>query len=534
MQQLLLSDGHVPLQLGMICAALDVATALTNLPSSGNEQEGIMIFSSAAFILAYLPIVFFVYFGLNKLRMISLGKIWLVLASVFFYGYWSVDYIPLLIGSILFNFAVGCAISPTSKNLSIGGYRKTILALSITANLALLGYFKYANFFIENLNAAAGSEFALHEIILPLGISFYTFTQIAFLVDSYRGEAKEYDLINYALFVTFFPHLIAGPILHHKEMMGQFKSKWTWAVRYRNILTGLFIFSIGLFKKVMIADTFSVWADAGFSSGANHDFFSSWATSLSYTFQLYFDFSGYCDMAIGAALLFNIWLPINFNSPYKALDIQDFWRRWHMTLSRYLRDYLYIPLGGNRCSSARVYFNLMATFVLGGLWHGASWMFVIWGALHGGALVIHRMWKNLGMSMPRPLAWVVTFLFVNITWVFFRATSMQEAMSILGGMIDVRSISSESLAEIPTSDLAWAGVISDKLLQFLPIGVVANSLCYGMIAAAFLIISQKNSFELSTTGRIGNLKAIYMSILFCLAMYSTLQSTSTVFLYFNF
>ncbi|PXA56702.1 MBOAT family O-acyltransferase [Pseudomonas aeruginosa] len=493
-----------------------------------------MIFSSAAFILVYLPIVFFVYFALNKFRLIPVGKIWLVSASIFFYGYWSVDYIPLLIASILFNFTVGCLISPSSSIVSIRSYRKPILALSIATNLALLGYFKYANFFIENLNAATGTALNLHEIVLPLGISFYTFTQIAFLVDSYRGEAKEYDLINYALFVTFFPHLIAGPILHHKEMMGQFRSRWTWAIRYRNIFTGMLIFSIGLFKKVIIADTFAVWADAGFSSGANHDFFSSWATSLSYTFQLYFDFSGYCDMAIGAALLFNIWLPINFNSPYKALDIQDFWRRWHMTLSRYLRDYLYIPLGGNRCSSSRVYFNLMATFVLGGLWHGASWMFVIWGALHGGALVIHRFWKNLGMSMPAPLAWIVTFLFVNVAWVFFRATSMQDAMTILGGMVDIGSISTATLSDVPTSDLAWAGVISDRLLQFLPVGVVANSLCYGMIAAALVIISQKNSFEISTSGRFNSYKVLYMSILFCIAMYSTLQSTSTVFLYFNF
>ncbi|HEK4028648.1 TPA: MBOAT family protein [Pseudomonas aeruginosa] len=493
-----------------------------------------MIFSSAAFILIYLPIVFFVYFALNKFRLIPAGKIWLVSASIFFYGYWSVDYILLLIASILFNFTVGCLISPYSSIVSIRSYRKPILALSIATNLALLGYFKYANFFIENLNAATGTAFNLHEIVLPLGISFYTFTQIAFLVDSYRGEAKEYDLINYALFVTFFPHLIAGPILHHKEMMGQFRSRWTWAIRYRNIFSGMLIFSIGLFKKVIIADTFAIWADAGFSSGANHDFFSSWATSLSYTFQLYFDFSGYCDMAIGAALLFNIWLPINFNSPYKALDIQDFWRRWHMTLSRYLRDYLYIPLGGNRCSSSRVYFNLMATFVLGGLWHGASWMFVIWGALHGGALVIHRFWKNLGMSMPAPLAWIVTFLFVNVAWVFFRATSMQDAMTILGGMVDIGSISTATLSDVPTSDLAWAGVISDRLLQFLPVGVVANSLCYGMIAAALVIISQKNSFEISTSGSFNSYKVLYMSILFCIAMYSTLQSTSTVFLYFNF
>lgn len=493
-----------------------------------------MIFSSTAFILAYLPIVFFVYFGLNKLRLVPAGKLWLVAASIFFYGYWSIDYIPLLLASIFFNFVIGCAISPHAKGLRLHASRKTVLAFSIAANIALLGYFKYANFFIDNLNTATGSNYSLTEIILPLGISFYTFTQIAFLVDSYKGEAKEYDFVNYALFVTFFPHLIAGPILHHKEMMGQFKSKWTLAIRYRHILMGLFIFSIGLFKKVMIADTFAIWADAGFASGASHDFFSSWATSLSYTFQLYFDFSGYCDMAIGAALLFNIWLPINFNSPYKSLDIQDFWRRWHMTLSRYLRDYLYIPLGGNRCSPARIYFNLMATFVLGGLWHGASWMFVIWGALHGGALVIHRLWKQMGMSMPNPLAWLVTFLFVNVTWVFFRATSLDDAMTILSGMVNFRSITAATVADVPTSNLAWAGVVSDKLIDILPIGIAANALCYALIAAAFVIITQKNSFEITTTGKAGAAKIVWMSVLFSIAMYSTVQSTSTVFLYFNF
>lgn len=493
-----------------------------------------MIFSSTAFILVYLPIVFFVYFGLNKLRLIPAGKLWLVAASIFFYGYWSIDYIPLLLASIFFNFVVGCAISPYAKGLRIRATRKTVLALSISANIALLGYFKYANFFIENLNSVIGSSYSLAEIILPLGISFYTFTQIAFLVDSYRGEAKEYDFVNYALFVTFFPHLIAGPILHHREMMGQFKSKWTWAIRHRNIFMGLFIFSVGLFKKVMIADTFAVWADAGFASGASHDFFSSWATSLSYTFQLYFDFSGYCDMAIGAALLFNIWLPINFNSPYKSLDIQDFWRRWHMTLSRYLRDYLYIPLGGNRCSSARIYFNLMATFVLGGLWHGASWMFVIWGALHGGALVIHRLWKQLGMSMPNPLAWLVTFLFVNVTWVFFRATSLNDAFSILGGMINLSSINGTSSNEVPVSNLAWAGMLSDSLLRILPTGIAANALCYAMIALGFLIICQRNSFEMMKSQGYLRLKTIFMALLFTTAMYSTIKSTSTVFLYFNF
>lgn len=492
-----------------------------------------MVFSSPTFILLYLPIVFLVYFLLNKTRLILAGKCWLVAASLFFYGYWSVAYLPLLLGSIFFNFMVGSALSPATTRLRLKLSRKTILTLSIAVNLGLLGYFKYANFFIENINSLSNSHIELQQIILPLGISFYTFTQIAFLVDSYRGEAKEYDFINYALFVTFFPHLIAGPILHHKEMMSQFQSRWTLAIRYRYILMGLFIFSIGLFKKVMIADTFAVWADAGFQPGAQHDFYSSWATSLSYTFQLYFDFSGYCDMAIGAALLFNIWLPINFNSPYKSYDIQDFWRRWHMTLSRYLRDYLYIPLGGNRCSSARIYINLMATFVLGGLWHGASWMFIIWGALHGGALVLHRAWKQCGMRMPTPLAWLTTFLFVNVSWVFFRAHSLDDAKRILAGMVDFHSVTTP-VEVVPTSSFAWGGVLVDHLLTVLPTGIAANAVCYLMIAFGFILIAQKNSFELTTQGRISWPKIVGMSLLFSVAIYSTILTTSSVFLYFNF
>lgn len=493
-----------------------------------------MIFSSSAFILVYLPIVFLIYFSLNRRRWITAGKLWLVAASLYFYAYWSVAYLPLLLGSIGFNYLMGRWVSPHSTNLLKPSSKKIVLALGIAINLALLAYFKYANFLIDNFNGLTGSSIGLQQIILPLGISFYTFTQIAFLVDSYRGEAKEYDLVNYALFVTFFPHLIAGPILHHKEMMSQFKSRWTLFIRHKNILLGLFIFSIGLFKKVILADTFAIWADAGFAHGVPHDFFSAWATSLSYTFQLYFDFSGYCDMAIGAALLFNIWLPLNFNSPYKALDIQDFWRRWHMTLSRYLRDYLYIPLGGNRCSPVRVYVNLMLTFVLGGLWHGASWMFVVWGALHGGALIIHRAWKQLGMNMPTVVAWTVTFLFVNITWVFFRATSMSDATHILHSMFNLKSAAAVPIPAIPTAELAWGGVLSDHLLSILPEGMAVNALCFFMIIMGFLISAQRNSFELTTQGAFGWKKVLGMSLLFSIAMYATLKSTSTVFLYFNF
>jgi alginate O-acetyltransferase complex protein AlgI len=239
-----------------------------------------MIFSSPQFILLFLPIAFFGYFYLNKIRLVLAGKAWLVALSLYFYGFWNITYLPLLLGSIFFNFAVGTGLSPNRQLQRLRYSRRNLLIFSIGANLTLLGYFKYANFLIENINVVFNSSYVLPQILLPLGISFFTFTQIAYLVDSYRGEAKEYNLLNYALFVTFFPHLIAGPILHHREMMSQFESRWTLAVRYRNIALGLFFFSIGLFKKVVIADNFAIWANAGFDGGSALDFFSAWATSV--------------------------------------------------------------------------------------------------------------------------------------------------------------------------------------------------------------------------------------------------------------
>jgi alginate O-acetyltransferase complex protein AlgI len=492
-----------------------------------------MIFSSPLFILLFLPGAFFGYFYLNRMRLVLAGKAWLVAVSLLFYANWNVAYLPLLLGSIFFNFAVGTGLSQNTSAGYLKFSRRFILISSITANLALLGYFKYANFLIDNINAAFNVGYVVPQILLPLGISFFTFTQIAYLVDSYRGEVKEYDFLNYALFVTFFPHLIAGPILHHREMMPQFKSRWTLTMRHRNIVLGLFIFSIGLFKKVIIADTFAIWANAGFDKALPLDFFSAWATSLSYTFQLYFDFSGYCDMAIGSSIFFNIWLPLNFNSPYKALDIQDFWRRWHITLSRYLLDYLYIPLGGNRCSTVRVYFNLMMTFFLGGLWHGASWMFVIWGVLHGAALITHQAWRKIGWRMPDSLAWLLTFNFVNIAWVFFRAKNLNDALRIIHGMLNINSAFNLPATAIPTKNLAWGGCLSDYLLRWLPAGLAGNILCFSAIVLALGIISRKNSFELMKSGQ-GLAKLSGALLLFCIALYSTMITTSSVFLYFNF
>ncbi|EOL9087217.1 MBOAT family protein [Enterobacter hormaechei] len=488
-----------------------------------------MIFSSPEFIFIFLPVTFLIYFSLNKARKHKLAKISLVLASLYFYSYWSLEYLPLMVGSIIFNYSVGVLIS--SKT---GRAKKFFLSVGVITNLAILGYYKYANFFLDNINALSGSDFHTMSIILPIGISFYTFTQIAFLVDNYKGYVKEFDIINYTLFVTFFPHLIAGPILHHKEMMSQFKSKWTYAIRYRHIIMGVMIFGVGLFKKTIIADTFAISANIGFAPGFEHNFISAWVASLSYTFQLYFDFSGYCDMAVGAALLFNIWLPINFNSPYKALDIQDFWRRWHITLGRYLRDYLYIPLGGNRCPTFRVYINLFITFVLGGLWHGASWMFIIWGALHGLALAIHRAWKTLGMSMPNPLAWIVTFLYVNTAWVFFRASSIQDAINILKAMIDINSISSVPINDIPIKNLSALGVLADNMADFVPLGVAAYVTQMMAILFGFFIISRKNSIEMFTSSRLGYHTVMKTAFVTVLGLYMTLHTTSAVFLYFNF
>lgn len=460
-----------------------------------------MLFNSFPFIFLFLPIMFLGYFFLTSRRLIVGAKAWLVAGSLFFYSYWNPIYLPLILISMLANYTIG---SSLSKELKIRISRKTLLITGIVINLGLLGYFKYTDFFLENWNGIFDSNIPLPHIALPLAISFFTFQQIAYLVDSYRNECREYDLLNYAVFVTFFPQLIAGPIVHHKEMMPQFSRTYNLVKNYKNIALGLFIFSIGLFKKVVIADTFATWATNGFDHAETLTFFEAWATSLSYTFQLYFDFSGYTDMAIGAALLFNIKLPINFNSPYKATSIQDFWRRWHITLSRFLRDYLYIPLGGNRAGRYRNYFNLFTVFLLGGLWHGASWMFVIWGALHGGAMVIHRIWQGLGFRMNTILAWFITFNFINITWVFFRAKDLESAEKVLTGMI------------------GGSGVIYS-----------ADKVQWGMVGVGLLIVAiARNSTSLAQNFNPKYYSAIYASVLFFASL--LLLARPSEFLYFNF
>ena len=402
-----------------------------------------MLFNSYIFLFAFLPITLLVFFLIGGRGHHRVAISWLVLASLFFYAWWNPAYLGLMLFSILFNYAIGITLS--QRNEGSGSMRKVMLVVGIGANLALLGYYKYANFFLDTIGDLFGNSFNLHEIILPLAISFFTFQQIAYLVDAYRGLTREYNFLHYCLFVTFFPQLIAGPIVHHKEMLPQFARESTYRFSHRNLAIGLTIFFIGLFKKVAIADTFALYATPVFSaadSGLQIGFFQAWEGALAYTFQLYFDFSGYSDMAIGLARMFGIRLPLNFNAPYQALNIVDFWRRWHITLSRFLRDYLYFPLGGNRKGKVRRYLNLLTTMLLGGLWHGAGWTFVIWGGLHGVYLIINHMWNRIWTRpiqkwWSRAIARSITLLAVIVGWVFFRAETFEGAKVMLTSMVNL-------------------------------------------------------------------------------------------------
>src|ERR1700674_2583536 len=396
-----------------------------------------MLFNSYPFIFLFLPIVLIGYFALVRLNHLA-PVIWLALASLVFYSVSNWQFVLLLLASVAFNYGIGLLL--ISKRLRPGP-RFFALTVGVAGDLVVLGTFKYAGFLAANLNAILSTGLTV-DILLPVGISFYTFTQIAFLVDAYRGKVAGYTLPPYALFVTYFPHLIAGPILHHKDMIPQFERAAAKRPDPHLILCGLIIFAIGLFKKTCLADGIQPLVTLAFGPNAP-SFDQAWIGALAYSFQLYFDFSGYSDMAIGISLMFGIFLPLNFNSPYKATSIIDFWRRWHMTLSQFLRDYLYIPLGGNRHGRPLRYVNLMITMLLGGLWHGAAWTFVVWGALHGVYLCINHAWNNYGPAVAPGLArlaniaaFALTFLSVVVAWVFFRADSLSSALYVLSRMTD--------------------------------------------------------------------------------------------------
>ena len=421
-----------------------------------------MLFNSYSFIFIFLPIVLAGYYLIGEQGHHRIAAVWLVAASLFFYGWWNPAYLGLIMGSMLFNYAVGISLlgSDRTKN-------QKILIFGITANLSLLAYYKYANFLIDSSNKLFHSNFTLAKIILPLGISFFTFLQIAYLVDTYSKKAKQYNFLNYCLFVLFFPHLIAGPLVHHREILPQFAKNSTYLFNHRNFTSGLTIFVLGLFKKVILADGTTTYAATTFNiaeSGIPITFVAAWGGAIAYSFQLYFDFSGYSDMAIGLSKLFNVRLPMNFNSPYKSTSIIEFWRRWHITLSRFLKDYLYIPLGGNRKGIFRQLLNLLITMTIGGLWHGAGLKFIIWGAIHGLLLIINNLWRKLNSCFSQKLqlnsfiSTALTFAVVTAAWVPFRAATMKGTLIMWRGMFGLNGIM------LPPSWEAKLGALSPWLL----------------------------------------------------------------------
>lgn len=435
-----------------------------------------MLFNSFEFLLGFLPVTLVVFYLLGSSSRRA-AAVWLAAASLFFYGWWDPKYVLLLAASVAVNFCFGLALARAVVSAS-ERVRGRLLFVAIAANLALLSYFKYAGFIGANINALTGTRFVMEGIVLPLGISFFTFTQIAFLVDTYRGYVREFNFVHYMLFVTYFPHLIAGPVLHHKEMMPQFAKPSTYRLDPGNLAVGLTAFLIGLFKKVVLADGIAAYATPVFNAaeaGVHLTLFEAWGGVLAYSFQIYFDFSGYSDMAVGLSRMFGVRLPINFYSPYQAHNMIEFWRRWHMTLSRFLRDYLYFPLGGNRKGAARRYANLMVTMLLGGLWHGASWAFVIWGGLHGLYLAVNHGWhawrSRRGRSPAAPVGWrraaaiALTFFAATVAWVFFRAHTHTAALDILRSMFGLHGISLPSALAGFAPWLATLGVRFDGMFH---------------------------------------------------------------------
>jgi alginate O-acetyltransferase complex protein AlgI len=400
-----------------------------------------MLFNSYVFILVFLPVTLIGFFGLTRFGLIKESILWMAVTSLFFYGYWNPAYVPLLLISIVGNYLIGYAINQVEFRSTRA---KSLLLFGIGFNLLILGYYKYARFIVVSLKQIFPLDWTEPNIILPLAISFYTFTQMAYLVDAYRGEIKNlnYNVITYGLFVIFFPQLIAGPILRHDELLPQLRDreKSIFIFSPENFARGLTLFILGLAKKVLIADNLSPWVSLVFNNASDVGFLEAWIGALAYTFQLYFDFSGYSDMAIGLGWMLNIDLPLNFNSPYKSTSIIEFWRRWHITLSNFLRDYLYIPLGGNRKGEIRRYINLIITMLLGGLWHGAGWTFVLWGGLHGLFLAVNQAWRKVGISLPKIVAWMITFLAVVFSWVLFRASSISDAISLVRAMLGFSGI----------------------------------------------------------------------------------------------
>jgi len=460
-----------------------------------------LLFNSYEFVFLFLPITFFIYFYLNSKRLVTLSKIFLVVASLVFYSWWNAIYLPLILGSMVFNFLVGQKLGKKNS--------KFMLTFGILGNVALLGYFKYADFFIENFNWVLNKDVNLLHLALPLAISYFTFQQIAFLVDSYRGETKEYNFLNYSLFITFFPQLLMGPIMHHKEIIPQFQTHWKSFIKWENVSLGLFIFAIGLAKKTLIGDPLTDYAQYAFDNAQKLSMIEAWYASTSYVLSYYFDLSGYADMAIGLGKMFNIDIPKNFNSPYKARNFADYWKRWHITLSRFLGDYIYKSLGGNKTIVWVMYLNIMITFFVSGFWHGAGWTFIVWGLLNGIFVVMAHMMKRANLQMNYYVAWSLMFFGLILTRILFVSNDFGDAWYVTTTLFDISNLRFSNLFYI------------DAYLQ-----------SFYIVLALFLALACKNSMEISENFK-PNFKYLFYTVILLTASLFTFSS-SKEFLYFQF
>lgn len=487
-----------------------------------------MLFNSYIFIFLFLPFSLTGYYILNYLKYYRLSNLFLIGMSIWFYGYFTPKYIPIICGSILINFLISRGMTNWGGQL----HTKSLLLFGgISINLIVIFYFKYYDFFLKNVNIIFQKSYELQNIILPLGISFFTFQQISYLIDSYRNETAQYTFDEYALFVCFFPQLIAGPIVLHSEMIPQFKNPENRRIIPENFSKGMYILALGLFKKVIIADTFGKAVTYGFGVVETLSSMEALIISFSYTFQLYFDFSGYCDMATGIGYMFNITFPFNFNSPYKAISITDFWSRWHMSLTRFLKTYIYIPLGGNRRGKARTYFNIMIVFFISGIWHGANWTFIIWGLLHGLLNCLNRIyrksWKKLGFVTQ----WFLTFMTVNLLWIIFRAENVTSAISFIKKLFRLSNFNIRSEL-YDCFRLIEFTVIEEKLyiLNYLSSKITGFYLWFFILGAFFVVLNFRNNREIEFKPTVANSLVVVVLMLWSV---TSLTGIST-FLYFNF
>jgi alginate O-acetyltransferase complex protein AlgI len=490
-----------------------------------------MLFNSYIFVLLFLPLCLIGYFSLNHFKLEKLAQVFLFGMSLWFYGYFNPSYLFIILASIGLNFLCYKLMEKSSKNI----YRKIIMIAGVSINVGILFYFKYFDFFISNINTVFKTSWPLQNILLPLGISFFTFQQISFIVDAYKKEVPKYSFINYACFVTFFPQLIAGPIVMHQKLIPQFMDQTKKTFQWDNLSRGIYIFVIGLAKKVLLADLLGNAVNCGFGAIDYLNSTDAIIIMLAYTLQIYFDFSGYCDMAMGIARMFNIDLPLNFNSPYKAKNIAEFWDRWHMTLTQFLTKYIYIPLGGSRKSVIRTYINVFLVFLISGFWHGANWTFVLWGVCHGILMIFTKVFKKYLDKIPAFINWIFTFIFINISWLLFRADSITDALKIITIGFDGRfeRINASIATSVHTSE---STLISKLLSPVIKINMTVDfaewfillALVIGLIILGF----KRNSYELMQSFKPTFSKLLITFILF---IWCTLSFAGvSTFLYFNF